>query len=79
VFEVRRSSDDVKRDHELPCPACRTLICDIQDGDTLGILVRTALGHRCGDNDDGEPEGYKHYTAADAEADATGYQPDPLL
>jgi hypothetical protein len=75
-FEVQRSSDDVKRDHELTCPSCRKLICDIQDGDTLGVLVRTALAHQC--DDEGKPEGYDHYTAADAEADATGYQPDPL-
>jgi hypothetical protein len=77
-FEVRMSSDEVKRDHELTCPACQKLICDIEAGDTLGILARTALDHRCGDEEPPEedkPEGYEHYTAAGAEADVTGYQP----
>lgn len=29
------------------CTECGDSMCDVEDGDTLGILVRTAIEHEC--------------------------------
>ncbi len=30
---------------EVLCPTCGEKICTVEEGDTLGLLVRTAQGH----------------------------------
>lgn len=47
-FECRASSDEVKRDLELICLDCEGHICDVEHGDGLGVLARTALDHADG-------------------------------
>jgi hypothetical protein len=44
-FTARQADDDVKTDLELVHDPCGTIVCDIQAGDTLAVLVRTALNH----------------------------------
>lgn len=44
-FVARQSDDDVKTDLELIHEPCGKQVCDIQHGDSLAVLVRTALGH----------------------------------
>lgn len=44
-FETRHSDDCVKRDLELIHTPCGTHICDVESGDTLEVLARTAGGH----------------------------------
>ena len=39
------SDDVVKRDLELTCTACGTVLCDIEHGDSLDVLIRTAAPH----------------------------------
>jgi len=46
-FEAAQSADDLKTDLELTCPDCGQVVCDIEAGDSLEILVRTAAGHDC--------------------------------
>lgn len=46
-IEVRSPEDTVKSDDELWCGKCETLICDIEAGDTLDTLARTAMDHTC--------------------------------
>ena len=51
-FEARQSDDIVKNDLELTCVTCHVVICDIEHGDTLAVLTRTALDHECGQVND---------------------------
>lgn len=51
-FACWASDDVVKRDLELTCSVCRQVLCDVEDGDTLSVLVSVAQGHVCG-----KPEG----------------------
>jgi hypothetical protein len=44
-FETLQSDDEVKTDLELTCRECGEHVCDVEHGDTLGVLVRTADGH----------------------------------
>lgn len=46
-FEARQSSDIAKTDLELTCSACGEHLCDIEHGDTLSVLARTAADHEC--------------------------------
>ncbi len=48
-FEARVSDDTVKRDPELVCSRCDEVLCDIEHGDTLDVLVGVATDHRCGE------------------------------
>ena len=43
--EIRQPGDIAKKDDELHCPNCAGVICDVEPGDSLGLLVRTALDH----------------------------------
>ena len=43
--EIRQPGDIAKMDDELHCPNCDGVICDVESGDSLGLLVRTALDH----------------------------------
>lgn len=43
--EIRQPDDIAKMDDELHCPNCDGMICDVESGDSLGLLVRTALDH----------------------------------
>lgn len=51
-FEALQSDDTVKRDLELTCRDCNTVICDIEHEDTLEILAGAALDHECAPNPD---------------------------
>lgn len=51
-FECLQSDDDLKRDLELTCVDCGEHICDVEVGDGLGVLARTALDHHCKPEDD---------------------------
>ena len=44
-FTALQSSDLVKRDLELTCDDCGQVICDIEDNDSLLVLVLTATEH----------------------------------
>lgn len=48
-FEARQSDDDVKTDLELTCADCGRVLCDVEDGDSLGTLAAVATDHvgRC--------------------------------
>lgn len=45
--EVRASSDPVKRDVELVCRLCDAVLCDVEPGDALDVLVSVGRDHRC--------------------------------
>jgi hypothetical protein len=42
---VRWPPDDLAADPKLHCDRCDTDLCDVEEGDTLSILVRMALSH----------------------------------
>jgi hypothetical protein len=42
-----QSDDPLKRDLELTCTKCATVLCDIEHDDTLDVLVRIAHAHDC--------------------------------
>lgn len=44
-FTAMQSDDLVKTDLELTCDDCGEVICDIEDGDNLLVLLRTAMAH----------------------------------
>lgn len=44
-FITRASDDAVKRDLELTCCTCGTVVCDVEDGDTLSVLADVADSH----------------------------------
>ena len=44
-FTALQSSDFVKTDLELTCDDCGQVICDVEDGDNLLVLLRTATAH----------------------------------
>jgi hypothetical protein len=46
-FETLQSDDDVKRDLELTCTVCGQVLCDVEDGDELAVLVSAASEHDC--------------------------------
>lgn len=45
TFTVAWSGDLAKRDPELVHGTCDEAVCDVEQGDTLAVLVRTALHH----------------------------------
>lgn len=45
-FRLQASDDPVKTDLELVCTTCGERICDAEHGDSLAVLVETALHHR---------------------------------
>jgi hypothetical protein len=49
TFEAKQSDDDLKRDLELTCAECGEVVCDIEPGDDLDVLVSVAQGHACGE------------------------------
>jgi len=55
-FEVRQSDDLVVRDHDLVCVSCGRLLCTVEPGDTLEVLVGVATDHNCADKEDEEDE-----------------------
>lgn len=46
-FVCEVSEDSVKSDLELVCRECDAVICDVEAGDSLGLLVRTVSDHLC--------------------------------
>lgn len=46
-IELVASDDEVKRDLEVICTRCAGHLCDAEAGDTLRVLVSTALAHIC--------------------------------
>lgn len=44
-FQARRSDDLAKCDLELICEACGEVVCDVEDGDDLEVLVSVAEDH----------------------------------
>lgn len=44
-FTARASANPGKRELELACTLCDTIICDIEDGDDLSTLAGLAAGH----------------------------------
>ena len=44
-FAARMSSDIVKSDLELTCDDCGQIVCDIEDGDNLLVLLQVAMDH----------------------------------
>ena len=44
-FIIQRSDDPAKRDMELMCPWCKERVCDVEDGDELGVLIGVAEDH----------------------------------
>lgn len=51
--EARQSDDDVKRDLELTCVDCEQVLCDIEHGDVMGVLINMVEDHNC----PGAPDG----------------------
>lgn len=47
-FVAKVSDDEVKTDLELCCDRCGAVICDIEHGDTLRVLVSMTQDHACG-------------------------------
>ena len=45
VVEIDGSDDEVKADPQLVCRRCGALICDVEHGDSIGLLVHCALDH----------------------------------
>jgi hypothetical protein len=45
TYTMKRSDDSVKRDLELVCDTCEHILCDVEDGDTVGLLAETCAGH----------------------------------
>lgn len=45
-FTARRSDDDVKRDLELTCDDCGSIVCDIEPDDSMDILAEVMQSHR---------------------------------
>ena len=50
-FECKQSDDEVKTDLEVTCTDCGAVICDVEAGDTLDVLARTADAHECEEED----------------------------
>lgn len=46
-FELRTSTDPARRDLELVHTECGTVLCDVEHGDSLALLVSIADGHFC--------------------------------
>ncbi|PNE43377.1 hypothetical protein [Streptomyces noursei] len=44
-FTAKASDDAVKTDLELTCDKCNEWVCDIQDGDSLDVLVAMGMEH----------------------------------
>lgn len=42
----RLSDDPAKHDLELTCDECGEVICDVEDGDTIGILGSVVTDHQ---------------------------------
>jgi hypothetical protein len=51
-FQAVASDDAVKSDLELTHTPCGGVVCDVEPGDTLDILVAVASEHQCGGNDE---------------------------
>lgn len=48
-FEARRSDDPVKTDLELTCADCGERLCDVEEGDSMSVLVSMCEEHECED------------------------------
>lgn len=46
-FVCRASSDSVKTDLELTCRKCEEHICDVEDGDSIQVLMDVIENHQC--------------------------------
>lgn len=46
---LQQSDDEVKTDLEMVCSRCGEHLCDAEDGDTMRVLLNTALQHVCGE------------------------------
>lgn len=44
-LEARASDDPAKRDLELTCTMCGAVLCDIEHGDTLSVLMSMGREH----------------------------------
>lgn len=53
-FEVR--AVDPLADHDLVCVDCGRLLCSVEPGDTLEVLVGVAKDHKCGEREEEEEE-----------------------
>jgi hypothetical protein len=49
-FRIMVSEDPAKVDLELTCPDCLAVICDVESGDTLAVLLDTASEHIAADH-----------------------------
>lgn len=38
---------DAGSDLQMVCVTCETVVCDVEDGDTLRVLMVTGLAHKC--------------------------------
>lgn len=45
AIEALQPSDELKRDLELTCTACREVLCDIEPSDNIAVLYVTAAQH----------------------------------
>lgn len=45
---LQASTDEVKTDLEVVCQTCGDHLCDAEHGDTVRVLLNTALAHVCG-------------------------------
>lgn len=39
--------DEIKADPELVCDVCKTVLCDVEHGDSLQVLASVAADHDC--------------------------------
>lgn len=46
-YETRQSEDELKTDLELTCVDCGTVLCDVEAGDQLDVLLNVAREHHC--------------------------------
>lgn len=54
-FSVRVTEEGL--DPELICDDCGEVVCDVEHGDRLGVLIRVALSHAEGPHEAGQVEG----------------------
>lgn len=47
MIEIQTASDPLKRDPELVCIRCKEVLCDVEHGDALAVLVAVAHDHKC--------------------------------
>lgn len=44
-FTITWGGDDAQHDPNLTCDACATVVCTLEEGDDLDVIVRTAEDH----------------------------------